>query len=385
MINAAIKKTRAYFCLDCGKCTATCPISRVNKGYSPRRLLTKALISSNENLLSDSTLWTCLTCMMCQQKCPSDIDYVQFTKLVRAEADSKGQDAKCSHGGALQSLMKIMTSPELKQNRLGWVTADLKTSAKSEYLYFVGCLPYFDIFFSDLKVSSLDSARSTLKILNFFGIEPQVLPNERCCGHDLLWMGDIENFKRLAKHNLDQIKESGAKKIITSCPECLVSLKIDYPEYFGKLDFEVIHISELISNELSNLKTQNSGNKIKLNKLEKKVTYQDPCRLGRFLEIYEPPRKVMSSVSGVEILEMPKNRKNAICCGTSSWVNCDMYSRMIQSNRLKEAKSTGAEILVTACPKCQIHFSCTQNAEGYPEELKLRIIDLTTLFAEALS
>jgi len=378
MINEAIKKTRAYFCLDCGKCTAICPISRVNKGYSPRRLLTKALISSNENLLNDSTLWTCLTCMMCQQRCPSDIDYVQFTKLVRAEANSEGQDAKCSHGGALQSLMKIMTAPELKQNRLGWITPELKTSEKSEYLYFVGCLPYLDVFFSDLKVNSLDSARSTLKILNSFGIEPQVLSNERCCGHDLLWMGDMENFKRLAKHNLDQIKKSGAKKIITSCPECLVSLKMDYPEFFGKTDFEVMHISELISNELSK-------NKIKLNKLEKKVTYQDPCRLGRFLGIYDQPRKVMSSISGIEISEMPKSRKNAICCGTSSWVNCDMYSRMIQTNRLNEAKNTGAEILITTCPKCQIHFSCTQNAEGYPEELKLRIIDLTTLFAEAIT
>jgi Fe-S oxidoreductase len=274
--------------------------------------------------------------------------------------------------------MKIMTAGELKQNRLGWITSDLKTKEKSEYLYFVGCLPYFDVFFSDIKANSLDSARSTLKILNFFGIEPMVLSNERCCGHDLLWMGDVENFKRLAKHNLDQIKKSGAKKLITSCPECLVSLKIDYPEFFGKTDFEVIHISELIADELSK-------NKIKLNKVEKKVTYQDPCRLGRFLGIYDPPRKVMGSVPGVEFLEMPKNRKNAICCGTSSWVNCDMYSRMIQTNRLKEAKNTGAEVLITACPKCQIHFSCTQNAEGYPEELKLRIVNLTALFAEAIS
>jgi Fe-S oxidoreductase len=88
--------------------------------------------------------------------------------------------------------------------------------------------------------------------------------------------------------------------------------------------------------------------------------------------------------SGAELVEMPKNRQNAICCGTSSWVNCDAYSRMIQANRLKEAKSTGAEALVTACPKCQIHFNCTQNAEGYPEDDKIEIIDLTSLFAQAV-
>ena len=362
-MKETLKKTKAYLCLDCGKCTAICPISRVNRGYSPRRLLTKALTGGNENLLSDKTIWTCLTCMQCQQRCPSDIDYIQFTRMIRFDAKSDGQEALCSHGGALQSLMKI-------------ITPDLKTSEKSEYLFCVGCLPYFDVFFTDIKANSLESTRSTLKILNFLGIEPQVLPNERCCGHDLLWMGDLENFKRLAEHNLKLIKESGAKKIITSCPECLTTLKVDYPEMFGKQDYEVLHISELIAQSLSN-------NKSKLKKLEKKVTYQDPCRLGRFCGIFEAPREVINAC-GAELVEMPKNRKNATCCGTSSWVNCDAYSRMIQANRLKEAKSTGAEVLITACPKCQIHFSCTQNAEGYPEEDKIKIVDLTTLFAEAI-
>ncbi|MGB7062218.1 MAG: (Fe-S)-binding protein [Candidatus Zixiibacteriota bacterium] len=375
-MKETLKKTRAYSCLDCGKCTAICPISRVNQGYSPRRLLTKALTGSNENLLSDKTIWTCLTCMQCQEKCPSDIDYIQFTRLIRFDAKGDGQEAACSHGGALQSLMKIMTAPELKQNRLGWITPDLKTSEKSEYIYFVGCTPYFDVFFADIKANSLESARSTLKILNFLGIEPQVLPNERCCGHDLLWMGDLENFKRLAEHNLKLIKESGAKKIITSCPEGLTTLKVDYPEMFGTQDYEVLHISELIAESLSD-------NQSKLKKLGKKVTYQDPCRLGRFCGIFDAPRQVIEAC-GAELVEMRKNRRNAICCGTSSWANCDAYSRMIQANRLKEAKDTGAEVLITACPKCQIHFSCTQNAEGYSEEDKIEILDLTTFFAQAL-
>jgi heterodisulfide reductase subunit D len=376
-MKESIKNTKAYLCLDCGKCTAICPISRVNKGYSPRRLMTKAVTGSNENLLKDNTVWTCLTCMQCQQKCPSDIDYIHFTRLVRADASNDGQDAKCSHGGALQSLMKIMTAPELKQNRLGWITPDLKTSGKSEYLYFVGCLPYFDVFFTDIKANSIESGKSTLKILNFLGIEPQVLANERCCGHDLLWMGDVENFKRLAEHNLKLIEESGAKKIVTSCPECLVSLKFDYPEMFGKQNYEVLHISELISEKILKDRT-------KLKKLDTKVTYQDPCRLGRFSGVFDAPREVIKA-SGAELVEMPRNRKNATCCGTSSWVNCDVYSKMIQTNRLKEAKNTQAEVLVTACPKCQIHFSCTQNAEGYSEELKLRIVDLSTLFAGAIT
>ncbi len=315
--------------------------------------------------------------MQCQEKCPSDIDYIRFTRMIRSDAKDDGQEALCSHGGALQSLMRIMTAPDLKQERLGWITPDLKTSEKSEYLYFVGCLPYFDVFFTDLKANSLGIAQSTLKILNFLGIEPQVLSNERCCGHDLLWMGEVENFKRLAEHNLKLIKESGAKKIVASCPECLTTLKHDYPEVFGKQDYQVFHISEVITQMLPD-------KKVKLKKsLERKVTYQDPCRLGRFNGIFDAPREVIK-LCGAELLEMPKSRKNAICCGTSSWVNCDMYSKMIQTNRLKEARNTGAEVLITACPKCQIHFSCTQNGENYPEGDKIQIIDLTTLFAESL-
>jgi heterodisulfide reductase subunit D len=377
MLEELHKKTKAYLCLDCGKCTAVCPVSKVNHRFSPRRLLTKAVGGTNQNLLSDKTIWTCLTCMQCQQRCPSDIDYIHFTQIIRQAVKSDGREAACSHGGALQSLMKIMTAPELNQKRMDWITPGLKISDKSEYLFFVGCLPYFDVFFADIKADSLDIARSTLRVMNYLGIKPQVLPNERCCGHDLLWMGDQESFRKLAEHNIQAIKASHAKRVVTACPEGFVTLKFDYPEMFGQQDYEVLHISELIAEALSD-------HKVNLKKVEKKVTYHDPCRLGRFAEVYDAPREVIKA-SGAELVEMPKNKKSAICCGTSSWVNCDVYSKMIQTNRLKEAKSTGAEILITACPKCQIHFTCTQNAEGYPKEDKIEIMDLTALFAQAIA
>ncbi|MDP3024517.1 MAG: (Fe-S)-binding protein [candidate division Zixibacteria bacterium] len=378
MKEEIIRKTKAYYCLDCGKCTAVCPISNVRNGYSPRKLVTLTVNRSDDYVLQEAGLWFCLTCRMCQDICPSDVDYVELTKLLRGEAKKAGEEGRCSHGGALQSIMKIMTAPDLKQDRMGWISSDLKTSNDSEYLYFVGCLPYFDTFFSDIKANSLDIARSTLKILNLSGVEPQVIANERCCGHDLLWTGDFENFKRLAQHNVNEIKKTGAKKIITSCPECLMTLKVDYPDLLGKVDYEVMHISEFLSDKLS---------QIKIKGLEKKVTFQDPCRLGRFMNIYEAPRKVMKSIKGVEFREMKRSGAKAICCGTAGWINCDAFSKKIQDERLKEAKSTGAEILVTACPKCQIHFKCAQSEYGKEkskDELKIDIIDLTTLLALAI-
>jgi heterodisulfide reductase subunit D len=380
MKEEIIKNTKAYYCLDCGKCTAVCPIANVRNGYSPRKLVTLTVNRSDDYVLQEAGLWSCLTCRRCQDICPSDVDYVEFTKLLRYEAKKIGEEGKCSHGGALHSLMKIMTAPELNQDRTGWITSDLKISKDSEYLYFVGCLPYFDTFFSDIKASSLDIARSTLKILNLLGVEPQIMPNERCCGHDLLWTGDFENFKKLAQHNIDEIKKTGAKKIVTSCPECYMTLKIDYPDLLGKTDYEVMHSSEFLAERLPQMKIKG---------LNKKVTFQDPCRLGRFMNIYEAPRKVINSIKGVDFKEMKRSGSKAICCGTAGWINCDAFSKKIQDERLKEAKSTGAEILVTACPKCQIHFKCAQTGlekekEKKKEELKIDIIDLTTFLALAI-
>jgi heterodisulfide reductase subunit D len=376
MIKDIIKKTKAYFCLDCGKCTAVCPIALFDGNFSPRRIVGEA-ITWEDKVLDDCRIWSCLTCKMCHERCPSDVNFIEFIRLLRTDAREDGKEGVCSHGGAIQSLMKIMTAPNLNQKRLDWITPDLKTSKDSEYLYFVGCLPYFDLFFSNIKANSLDIARSTINILNTLGIEPQVLPNERCCGHDLLWSGDVENFKKLAQHNVAEFNKAGVKKILLSCPEGYACFKTEYPNYLGKFDFEVVHISELLSDKLS-------SNKMKLKPIKEKVTYQDPCRLGRFSNIYDNPRKIINSIPGIEFVEMERSGKKAMCCGTSSWMNCTQYSKQIQLERLKEAKSTGAETLITFCPKCQIHFLCAQSEVNYPEELKLKIIDLTTFLANAL-
>lgn len=377
MIKDIIKHTKAYYCLDCGKCTSVCPVAAFNDNFSPRKIVAEAITWGDSKVLDDGRIWSCLTCKMCHERCPSDVNFIEFIRRIRVDARENGKEGICTHGGALQSLMKIMTAPNLNQKRLEWITPDLKTSRESEYLYFVGCLPYFDLYFSDLKANSMDIARSTLKILNSLGIEPQVLPNERCCGHDLLWSGDTKNFKMLAEQNVAEFKKSGAKKIVLSCPEGLSCFKQDYPNHLDKFDFEVIHIYDLIAEKLS-------SNNLKLNPVKEKVTYQDPCRLGRFMSDYDNPRQIISSIPEVEFTEMRRSGKNAVCCGTSSWMNCDQYSKKIQMDRLKEAKSTGAEVLITSCPKCQIHFLCAQSEENYPEDLKLRIIDMTTILASAL-
>jgi Fe-S oxidoreductase len=258
------------------------------------------------------------------------------------------------------------------------VDKSLKTATEAETVYFVGCQPYFDLLFPDIGVKTLGIARGAVKLLNHFGIVPALLPNERCCGHDLLWAGDMEHFMRLAEHNLREIGRAKAKRVITACPEGYLTMKVEYPRYLGSLDFEVVHISQLLAEKITD-----GG--LKFRRSAKKITYHDPCRLGRYSGIYDEPRTIIKAIPGMELVEMPRSRANALCCGTQAWMNCGMVNKQIQSERLREARATGADVLLTFCPKCQIHFRCAMHDQKLGEELGIEIEDLTSLAAKALT
>jgi Fe-S oxidoreductase len=299
-------------------------------------------------------------------------------KSLRSEAYACGNPGLCTHGGALQSIMHIMSDPDLRQNRLGWITEDLRTAENgSDTLYFSGCAPYFDLIFADLDVHTVASASGAVKLLNAVDIVPTVMPNERCCGHDLLWAGDTDHFRVLAEYNVEAIIASGARRVVTACPECYHTLKVEYPRILGNVGFEVVHISELLADKL------NAG-ELAFGNVEKKVTYQDPCRLGRFSGIYAEPRAVLEAIPGLELREMERSAKNALCCGTQAWINCGASNRQIQSERLQEARATGAEALLTFCPKCQIHLKCAQHDKRLIGKPSIEILDFTSLVAEAL-
>jgi heterodisulfide reductase subunit D len=372
-----IRETNAFSCLECGKCTGTCPVARYSHTFSPRHILSASIHNSHPDTFPRADLWSCLTCKRCDEVCPSDIKYIDFIQLIRQFQGVENREGTCSHGGILEAISRIMMAPDLKQQRLSGLNSGFQTSNTSDYLYFMGCLPYFDVLFSDLNVNALNVARNTLKILNYLDIKPQLLADEKCCGHDAYWNGDMNTFQTLALANLEQIKKSKAKNIITACPECYRTLKIDYPKYFGKQDFQVQHISEFLSGQISGLK-------LKAERDTLKVTFQDPCRLGRHLNIYEPPREALKSINGVDLIEMGHHHKRAVCCGVSGWMNCSQVSKQIQSNRLMEAQASGADVMVTTCAKCKIHFSCALEDEKLKEAVTFEIKDLTEVIGESL-
>jgi Fe-S oxidoreductase len=228
-----------------------------------------------------------------------------------------------------------------------------------------------------LKFEGLEIARSAIKILNHLGIEPILLENERCCGHDQFWQGDMETFRQLAELNLDLIQNSGAKRIITTCPECAFTLNHTYPNVIGDHNLEVLHLVELLDGMDLTLSGR-TDNRVS----NGTVTYQDPCRLGRFEEVYQQPRDLIHA-AGYTLVEMDHNRSSSICCGTSCWSTCGSTNQRIQSERLQEARDTGAGTLITSCLKCQIHLKCAQKGFGDKDDI-VEIRDLTTMLAELI-
>lgn len=367
-----LRRTRSTYCLDCGKCTGSCPVSRVDVTYSPRSTIERVLAGRPEDLINDQHLWSCLTCGLCTTRCPSNVDYPAFVVAARIEARRANVEGTYAHNAIMQQLMSIMTQ-SVKQKRTGWVTGELRTATRGDDFYFVGCLPYFDVIFADLGLVSTDTARNAVRLMNAIGVTPVVSDDERCCGADLLLNGDEEGFRRLAEINVRVIQESGAKRVIFACPEGYNAFRNDYPRYVGPLPFETIHLTELLVEHLG---------EIGLGEVAETVTYHDPCRLGRYMGIYDEPRALIQAVPGVKLVEMCKNRANALCCGSAGWVNCGRCAKGIQMTRLRQAQATGAQRMITACPKCRIHLSCALKDVG--DELGVELEDLMGLLVRAM-
>ncbi len=403
-ILKAYNDTKAYYCLDCGKCTSNCPVSRYQEGFSPRLLIKNATVGFDDDVINDPQLWDCLTCNICADGCMSGVEFANFIRVVRAEAVKAENLGVCSHGGMLQGLMRLMTipDPDHTPDRLFWLNDkddddnnkdDLKVASQGDTLLFTGCLPIFQTMFENIEANSATILKAAIKIMNHVGIVPVVTEQERCCGHDLVWTGETGMFERLAQQNAKTFKKLHVKTIVTVCPEGYLTLKRDYPNILNRTsdtgsekgengwDFKVVHITEYLAELLKNGKLSFPEDNMFR---DLTVTYHDPCRLGRFMGVYDAPRSLLTAIPGLNVNEMEHNRNRSLCCGVSSWTNCTSTSFSIRSERLQEAKSTGAKKLITSCPKCQIHFKCYTHNDKIEPQIKIDIEDITVFVAKAL-
>lgn len=359
-IDDIIADTGAHDCVECGKCTSVCPVARFDSEFAPRRIVLRALEGISEGLTEDRDIWSCITCEMCNSMCPYEVNYSEFIRQMRSEAVLLGvtHDSiieECPQGGGIHSMMRIMASTE-NQNRLSWIPEDVRYHSKGDVFYFTGCLPHLDLIFRDRNLNLTGTAINALRLMNMAGVEPVVSNEEVCCGHDLNWIGDEEGFERLMNKNLKVIEESGAETVVFTCPEGLRTFEIDYQDIAGDLDFDLMHISEFL------LERADEGDLDLSAERQATVTFHDSCRLGRHLGIYDPPRELLER-AGIKIIEMDNTRDKAACCGVSAFVTCSSSSYQMQLDRIKEAKRTGAETLITVCPKCRIHLHCAISKE----------------------
>jgi Fe-S oxidoreductase len=375
------RSTRAALCLECGKCSTLCPLS-VFGGFSAARLL--AIREPGEE--TREAVDRCLTCASCEMRCPQQVRFTDFVLGLREHLSSMGPAERlpCLHGELLAAAARLGANGQPPERDLGWVSDDLEIAAEGSVGLFVGCLPFFDLLFRrELGVEMIAIARAAIRLLNRVGVAPVLVAEERCCGHDLLWRGEVETFRSLAGANARAFAERGVKVIVTTCAECCRTWRRDYPEVVGAYRPRVLHIAELLAEKTAagELVFEEDGGS---------VTYHDPCRLGRHLGVIDEPRRLLDAVPGGRFVEMERSGLDAVCCGTPGFTRCDSLSRQLQAERLAAATATGADTLLTSCPKCLLHFACAQAEDrrlegmGRAVSRPIRLEDLTVFLAAHL-
>jgi Fe-S oxidoreductase len=352
-------------CYQCGTCTGTCPWTPITH-FNIRKLVRFGQLGIDG---IEEYMWGCSTCKFCVDRCPRGVEIIDVVTAIRNVY---------SGGGMLpQSLRAFVGSMSARGNpwsgdqgkRNDWAKEKYPLfSEDKEYLFWTCCTVCYD-------PRNMRLARATAEILNQSGLSwglPDVEVN--CCGESLKKVGDLELFERLKNNNLQYFNKKGITKIITVSPHCLTSFKKDYGE-----NYEVVHFSELMASLVKEGKLTPKKDFGGV-----KVTYHDPCYLGRHNGVYDAPREILASIPGLDFVEMGRNREQSMCCGGGGgglWME-KLKGERLSDLRVEEALATGATILATACPYCIAMFEDsirTLNADD-----KIKVKDVSELFLESL-
>jgi Fe-S oxidoreductase len=359
-------------CFQCGLCDVVCPWNRV-RNFSMRKIVRQAAFGMTD--IESEDIWLCTTCGRCPQQCPRDVKQIESGLAVRRIATEYGVFPKPVT--AVRTIRGSLvgegnTLSEERSKRGDWAKGhSVKPFTEGvEILYFPCCYPSYDPRLKKVAVA-------TANILNMAGVDFGILgAKENCCGESIRKTGDEDVFKRLAKENIKTFIDHGVKKILVSSPHCYHTFKNEYPEFM--VDFEVVHITQVLFELIDK-------GKLELKKeYEKKITYHDPCYLGRHNGIYDEPREVLMKVPGLELNEMPDCREDSLCCGGGGgrvWMETQKGERF-SDLRIEQAIDVGAEVLVTACPYCITMFEDSRVTMGADEKIEVK--DITEIIQEVI-
>ncbi len=358
------------FCYQCGKCETACPWNLVRQ-FPVRKYINQAKLGVVP--FESEDVWLCATCGKCPQRCPRGVEIIEVMRSVRRLLVPDGVVP-----ASLPSLRSTMTSLASVGNPWGQEPNDRPNWAKdlgvkefdenTEILYFPCCYPSYD---PRLKKVS----QATANLLTKAGVDFGILGSkEVCCGESVRKSGNEALFKRLAKENIKTFVDSGVKKILVASPHCYHTFKNEYPEF--KVNFEIVHVTEFLFDLI------NKGRLTIKKEFEKKVTYHDPCYLGRHNGIYDQPREVLKKIPGLELTEMADSREDSLCCGMGGsriWMETEKHERFANL-RIEQAVATGAQVLATACPYCVFALEDSRLVTSHADDIEIK--DITEILQE---
>ena len=358
-------------CYQCGLCTGTCPWNLV-RSFPTRKLIHQAQLGVVDFESEDT--WICATCRACVVRCPRGVAIIDIMKALRGVVVGMGVGYIPD---SLRVTLKNIAGTgnplgESAEKRTDWAKdLEVKPFTKdTEILYFSCCIPAYD---PNIK----RVARATASVLSKAGVNFGILGSrENCCGESVRKAGNESLFQTLAQGNIRAFSENAVAKVVVSSPHCYHTFRNEYPELGS--NFEVVHFTQYLAELIR------EGRLKPTRELNLKVTYHDPCYLGRHNNVYDEPREVLRSIPGLDLVEMADCREDSLCCGGGGsriWQEAKKGERL-SDLRLDQAVEAGADVLATACPYCMLNFEDSILTSNRSDAIKLK--EISELVLEAL-
>ena len=354
-------------CYGCDLCDDACPVRLFNGGDK-----LNIIYNSWNNEDDGVPMYSCLTCTACTNACPQLVNYDSYVDIRRSLIVG-GPAAEIPH----TVLQAVLAAEAEEASNEDFIPVE-EYPITSNVGYYPGCVDYLDqeMVFSHVNEGDMNLGDSTTAAFTLFeemGHDVSYLGRDflKCCGHDQKWQGLTEVFDKLKAYNQKKIEASGIDTLVSSCAECFRTFARDY-ELEG---VKVMHTTEYLIE---------SGFDMELSTDATTVTYHDPCRLGRQMGIYDEPRELINAVEGVDLVEMEHSGEDAMCCGVSSMMSCNENARALRVARMEEIKDTGADTMLTSCPKCVSHFECLK-FEGDERYEDIEILDVVSFLAREVN
>jgi len=371
-------------CTECGRCQSQCPAWATGKPLSPKQVILdlrdhafakapyllaasddereklpddvkkeaeRPLVGKDGGVIDPDVIWSCTNCGACVEECPVDIEHIDHIDGMRRHQVLIESAFPVEAAGMLRNLENKGDPWGMgEMRRAEWITeldfeipvVDGTIDPEIEYLFWVGCAGALE-----------DRAKKTTKaiatLLHTAGVKFAVLgPAETCTGDPARRIGNEFVFSMLAQQNVETLNEAGAKKVVASCPHCFNTISREYPQLGG--NYEVIHHTQLLARLVAEGRLQ------PVTAVEEKLTYHDPCFLGRHNKVYTPPREILDAVPGVEATEMHRCKERGFCCGAGGarmWME-ERIGKRINTERIEEALALEPDTISTACPYCLV-------------------------------